>query len=377
MVVRKGVTEKAKGVQGFSTGRTTLRDVARVAGVSHNTVSLVVRGSDRVLPETRARVQAVIEHLGYQPHAAASALRSARSGAIGYLIHRSARSEAQALVDAFRNSVWHGICDTADAGGSFVLHADFADVRRSRALLLSGRVDGLLVDYLIGDEVLSEILGGTNTPAVVIGRSSHVPGVAWVRADEEGGAYAATQHLIQLGHADVALVTVPEHTHPMVREREAGMRRAMVEAGLPGQPQRWSGDWTFESGYRIGEEVMGSKRRPSALFVLNELMAFGCLQAVQATGHQLPNDVSVVTVEDSPLVKYVHPALTAVHVPMYRVAARATEVLLGSFGGSEGELQETLATEFVVRASTAEPGLAYRLDANLESSPLPSALKAK
>ena len=177
MAGRKSVTGRTKGTPAPSNRRTTLRDVARVAGVSHNTVSLVVRGSERVLPETRARVQAVIEHLGYQPHAAASALRSSRSGAIGYLIHRADRTEAQALVDAFRNSVWHGICDTADAGGSFVLHADFADVRRSRALLLSGRVDGLLVDYLISDEILGEILTGINTPAVVIGRRAAYP--AW------------------------------------------------------------------------------------------------------------------------------------------------------------------------------------------------------
>ena len=78
-----------------SSGRPTLRDVARIAGVSHNTVSLVVRESNRVLPETRARVQAVIEHLGYQPHAAAAALRSSRSGAIGYLIHRALGARAR------------------------------------------------------------------------------------------------------------------------------------------------------------------------------------------------------------------------------------------------------------------------------------------
>ena len=377
MVGRKSVTGRTKGTPAPSNRRTTLRDVARVAGVSHNTVSLVVRGSQRVLPETRARVQAVIEHLGYQPHAAASALRSSRSGAIGYLIHRADRTEAQALVDAFRNSVWHGICDTADAGGSFVLHADFADVRRSRALLLSGRVDGLLVDYLISDEILGEILTGINTPAVVIGRSSRVPGVAWVRADEEGGAYSATGHLIDLGHTDIALVTVPEERHPMVREREAGMQRALSEAGLRRQPQRWLGDWTFESGYRIGHEILASNQAPSALFVLNELMAFGLLQAAQAAGRQLPDDISVATVEDSRLVKYVRPALTAVHVPMYRVATRATEVLLGSFDGAASDVQETLATEFVVRASTGKAPPDHQLGENPEPPPRPSVLQVK
>lgn len=347
-----------KALPASSTGRTTLRDVARVAGVSHNTVSLVVRGSERVLPDTRARVRAVIDLLGYQPHAAAAALRSSRAGAIGYLVHRAQRTEAQAVLDAFLNSVWRGIGDAADDGNYFVLRADFADVRRSRALLSSGRVDGLLVDYLIGDEILSDLVTGMNSPVVVIGRASDVAGVAWVRADEEDGAYRATRHLLELGHTEVGLVTVREAQHPIVREREAGVNRALLEAGLRGQPQRWFGDWTFESGFSIGREVMDSTHRPSALFVLSEFMALGCLQAAQAAGHELPKDLSIATVEGSLLVNYVRPALTAVHVPMYRVARRAAEILLSSFDGPGYSLQETLATEFVVRASTCPPASA-------------------
>ena len=208
-------------------GRTTLRDVARIAGVSHNTVSLVVRGSNRVLPETRARVEAVIERLGYQPHAAASALRSSRSGAIGYLVNRPPRPEAHAEADAFGNRIWHGISETADAGGYYVLHGGLADTRRSRGLLSSGRVDGLLVDVHVGDAVLAELVAGTTTPVTVIGRSTEVPGVAWVRADEEGGAYDATRHLIELGHTDIGLVSVRSKDHPAVGEREGGMQRAL------------------------------------------------------------------------------------------------------------------------------------------------------
>jgi LacI family transcriptional regulator len=352
-----------------SSGRTTLRDVARIAGVSHNTVSLVVRGSDRVLPETRARVEAVIEHLGYQPHAAASALRSSRSGVIGYLINRPLGPETQTEVDAFRNRVWHGISDTADAGGYFVLHAGFSDIRRSRALLSSGRVDGLLVDFLIGDDSLDELVSNTGLPVVLIGRSTEVPGVAWVRADEEGGAYAATRHLTELGHTAIGLVSVRSEDHPVVREREAGMRRALAGSGLPTLTPRWFGDWTFESGYSLGLEITRSGHRPSALFVLNELMAFGCLQAAKSNGDTLPGDLAIVTVEDSRLVDYVRPALTAVHVPMYQVARRATEVLLAAIEGGQRGLGETLDTLFVVRASSSPSANAPAVRANIKARP--------
>ncbi len=338
-----------------STGRTTLRDVARIAGVSHNTVSLVVRGSEHVLPETRARVQAVIEHLGYQPHAAAAALRSSRSGAIGFLIHRTP-GPGPSEVDAFRNRVWHGISDTADKGGYFVLHSGFADIRRSRALLSSGRVDGLLVDYLVSDLIISEIVTGITAPVVVIGRSTGVPGVGWVRADEEGGAFEATRHLIELGHREIGLVSERSEENSVVCEREAGMRRALTEAGLRGHTQRWFGDWTFDSGYNLGLEIARSGHRPSALFVLNELMAAGCLRAFESCGHELPRDLAIVTVEDSRLVDYVRPALTAVHVPMYEVATRAADMLLAAIDDGDRGHGDTLATEFVVRASSTAPG---------------------
>ncbi len=354
LVTGSRVSARVSGATTSSSGRPTLRDVARIAGVSHNTVSLVVRGSNRVLPETRARVEAVIEHLGYQPHAAAAALRSSRSGAVGYLIDRPLGAEPRTEVDAFRNRVWHGISHTADAGGYFVLHAGFSDIRRSRALLpSSGNVDGLLVDFLIDDDALSIQLVQRHRFAtvVVIGRSTEVPGVAWVRADEEGGAYVATRHLIELGHTAIGVVSVRSEDHPVVREREAGMRGALGASGLPTNTPRWFGDWTFESGYSLGLEIMRSSHRPSALFVLNELMAFGCLQAAESAGNVLPRDLAIVTVEDSRLVDYVRPALTAVHVPMYLSGSSAAmEMLLTAIEQTQRSLGETLATEFVVQS---------------------------
>jgi LacI family transcriptional regulator len=183
-----------------------------------------------------------------------------------------------------------------------------------------------------------------------------VPGVGWVRADEEGGAFEATRHLIELGHCEIGLVSERSEANSVVCEREAGMRRALTEAGLRGHTQRWFGDWTFDSGYNIGLEIARSGHRPSALFVLNELMAAGCLRAFESCGHELPRDLAVVTVEDSRLVDYVRPALTAVHVPMYEVATRAAEMLLAAIEGGDRGRGDTLATEFVVRASSTAPG---------------------
>ena len=277
------------------TRRLTLRDVARIAGVSHNTVSLVVRDSDRVLPETETRVQAVIDHLGYQPHAAAAALRSSKSRTIGYLIDRGAEPEFMTEVDLFRNRVWRGITDTAEAHEFFVLQATYADPKRCRALSSSGRIDGLLVDVMVPDDAINELGGEMSGPVVVIGRSTEVPGVGWVKADEETGAYVATRHLTERGHTAIGLLTVRSESHPIVRERESGFARALGDGGLSSMGQQWFGDWTFESGYLVGQELMTSEHRPTALFALSEVMAVGCQQAVQGSGHKVPHDLAIVT----------------------------------------------------------------------------------
>lgn len=334
-----------------SPSRPTLRDVARIAGVSHNTVSLVVRDSGRVLPATRERVQAVIDRLGYQPHAAAAALRSARTGTIGYLIHRGRGPEVATEVDAFRNHMWRGISDTAEQSEYFVLQAGFPDQLRRRALLSSGRIDGLLVDMLVPDAILDELRAGSPCPIVVVGRSTEVTGVGWVAADEEGGAYDATRHLIDSGCDSVGVLTVRSDSHPIVRAREAGVRRACDEAGAA-SPRHWFGEWTFESGVAVGQDLAADSRRPEAVFALNELMAAGCLQGLAHAGINVPGDLAIMTVEDSPWVNYVQPTLSAVHVPVYSIAQRATEILLAAVINDAPPGNATLPTELVIRGSS-------------------------
>lgn len=342
-------------MRAVSTRRPTLRDVARIAGVSHNTVSLVVQDSERVLPETKARVRAVIDHLGYQPHAAAAALRSARSLTIGYLIERGSEPEFMSEVDLFRNRIWRGITDAAERHDYFVLQANYRDAKHCRALLSSGRIDGLLVDLMISDARVQELMDTFAGPAVIVGRSSAVEGATWVRADEERGAHDATNHLLELGHSAIGLITVRSESHPIVRAREAGVTRALAAAGLTNGPQRWFGDWTSESGYRLGQEVMAGDHRPTAVFILSETMAIGFLRSLQDGGYEAPRDISVVTVGDSRWVDYARPALTAVHVPMYNVAQHATDSLLAGIAGAGCAPGETIATELVIRDSSGPP----------------------
>ena len=337
--------------------RVSSRDVARAANVSLNTVSLVVRDSSLVAAATKARVRAVIAELGYRPHAGAAALRSARSQTLGYVVEKAyapAIGESYAAIDVFHNQLINAITARAQASGYYLLLDAFIDAQRCLSLVDSRRIDGVLLDLLIGDDVL-EHLRRQEVPVVLVGRDAGELPVNWVKADEEAGAYEATRHLLSLGHRRLALLTVVEQSRSaIVEERERGYYRAIAEAGLGGDELYVAhGDYTFASGYEQGIRLLRGRPRPSAFFIMSEIMAAGTLQAAQTLDLDIPGEVAIVTSEDSPLVEYVRPRLTAVHVPMYQVGTRATEVLLSLLQDpSQPPQQIVLPTRLVVREST-------------------------
>ena len=331
----------------------TLRDVARVAEVSYNTVSLVVRDSPLVLPATKERVRAIIEQMNYHPNAAASALRSARSKTLAYLVWREPETALDEEVDVFRNRIFKAISDCTQEHDYYVLQNNFVDAQRCLSLFQSRRIDGLLIDMLIPDSVI-ETLIDNQVPLVVVGRGYNDPTISWVKADEQNGAYQATKHLLDVKHKKIGLLTVDFPSHPIVHDREEGFYQALHEAGITIEPSyRVCGDWTFESGYTQCQQLLQQEPRPTAIFALNELMAAGSLQAAADMKLRVPRDIAIVTIEDSFWVKYVRPQLTAVHVPMYEVGRRATEVLLAQLDASITAAQHiVIPTGFVVRESS-------------------------
>lgn len=331
-------------------GRISSRDVARLAGVSTATVSLVVRGSSLVKESTRERVQAIIDQLGYQSHAAAAALRSSRANTVGYLVPEI----IEPVRDVFRHQVLSALTTRIQAENYHVLLDTVLNAQNYTYLVNSGRIDGALIDWMV-DDTLLVALTSRNIPCVLVGRDSGTIPLSWVKADEYHGAYELSRHLIDLGHRHIVVLSGGnEHLNSVVRERIQGYRAALARADLQSSEAILWGDWTFESGYQMGKEALQRTPRPTAFLALNEGIAVGVLKAVREANLQVPTDISIGTIEDSPLVEYVSPELTSIHIPMYEVGKHAAEILLNLIE-SEHPIpqQRILPTYLQVRASTA------------------------
>jgi len=324
--------------------RPVMADVARLAGVSHQTVSRVINGSTSIRPSTRERVERAIAHLGYRPNTAARALVTRRSKTIGIIGSNTALYGP--------TSIQFSIQDAARAAGYFTSLVTLAAVTHDE---LRGALD-----YLGRQSVEAIVMIVTQQDALAVVRSEAVTiplivvegeltgrGLS-VGVDQTEGARLATRHLVDRGHRDIVHVSGPL-TWTEARARRAGYIEVMQAARLPVLADL-EGDWSPGRGYEIGRELARHKDF-SAVFVANDQMAIGILHAFAEAGIAVPDDVSLVGFDDVPEAAYLNPALSTVRQDFHAVGQRAIELLTAVLDGVTVSTP-LLAPELVVRAST-------------------------
>ena len=325
-----------------------MADVARLAGVSHQTVSRVINGSSSIKPETRERVLQAIERLGYRPNTAARALVRGRSGIIGVI------GTARTLFGPM--SIHRTVEDAARAAGFFATSVSLSEVTRQA---LSDATEHLM---RVGVEGIVMIAGHDEALEVVRTQRSRVPFVVvegdlskaslTVGVDQVLGARMATEHLLGLGHREVVHVSGPLNWAE-ARARVDGWRLAMGGAGLrPVEPV--SGDWSSRSGYVAGRRIC-EMPGVTAVFAANDQMAIGVLRALQECGRRVPGDISVVGFDDVPEAAYLIPPLTTIRQDFEAVGRRAIEVVTQAIRGAELHPSPLVVPTLVVRESTATP----------------------
>ncbi len=349
------MTTPGQGSRGRPRGRATLRDVARLAGVSISVVSRELNGDPvlRARDETRRRIQEAAKSLGYTPSHAARSLRLARAFAIGLLVPD--------VTNPIYDQLIRGIDDAADGLGYQVLlgrterlqpESDFL-----RRLVGEGRVDGFLVQRMDETEAhaFAHLIEGS-APVVLLNSRGSRRGSAVL--DDAAGARLATEHLLELGHRDIALVGGDVHSHTG-RARERGYLEAIKAAGM-----RRRSAWMLHSGYSTeagGRAIralgLAGGRRPTAVVVANVTAALGVLRGAREIGLAVPQQLSVVAIHDSWVADYAWPSLTTVRMPLYELGREAVRLLHLRLMG-ERAMDVTVdhpAPVVIRRGSTAPP----------------------
>lgn len=329
-----------------STPRITIRDVAAQAGVSVATVSKVINGRYGVAASTMARVQAVIDDLGYEASLVAQSLRNHRTNVIGILVADLEPFSAELLkgaADAIRGSGFEMVIYSA--GGHAGSHVGWE--RRYLSRLSGTLIDGAV---LVTPTVVDVNYGA---PIVAIDPHTGQSGLPTIDSDNLRGGQLATNHLLQLGHRRIAMITGrPDLESSQLRER--GYREALAAAGVASDDELiLVGDYDPDVSAERTRRLLASARPPTAIFGANDVSAIAAIETAAGLGLQVPGDLSVVGFDNIPESALCSPPLTTVNQPIRQMGERAIQLLLQLMRGDHLRTTHiTLATDLVVRQST-------------------------
>ncbi|MEV7661546.1 LacI family DNA-binding transcriptional regulator [Paenarthrobacter sp. NPDC089316] len=323
-------------------------DVAKMAGVSHQTVSRVLNNHPNVSNNTRERVEAAIARLGYRRNTAARSLVTRRSRTIGVLACETGQfGPANTLL---------GVEQAGREAGYFVSIANLREVTSesindAMGHFSSQSVDGIVI--LVPHPDVLAALRDVSVPVPIVavgaGAGNQLTGAS---LNQRLGARLAVEHLIGLGHRSIAHISGPTHWIDAA-ERIMGWREALEAAGLEANVLL-QGAWDAASGYRAGLELL-QHDAVTAVFVANDQMAVGVLRAVQEAGCQVPADISIVGYDDQPEAEFFMPPLTTIKQDFEELGRKCMEEVLHQLEGEPGTRDQIVDPRLVIRATTAAP----------------------
>lgn len=325
----------------------TIKDVARQAGVSTATVSRVLNAMDVVSEQTKLRVEQAIDDLGYQYNALARGLKMRESKLIGHIVPSIAGPVSPVLARAVEDQAQR-------MGYNVILCNSFENSEKEKAninILLERRVDGIIFSAPMAPEHL-RLVRDRAVPMAIIERRTDLPGYYCIDPDNLKGAYDAVEHLIGLGHKQVAMIVGPPSAI-ISRMRLDGYTKALSDAGLSASADLIAeGNYSRASGYEAMQRFLELNPRPTAVFAANDAMAIGAMQAASDVGLSIPGDVSFVGFDDT-YSELTIPQLTSVHQPLNEIGMLAMKIVEAQIRSEPGEypLENMLPCTLTVRKS--------------------------
>ena len=331
--------------------RVTIRDVAAQAGVSHQTVSRVINGSQRVNPETRERVEAAIRALDYRPNAIAQYMAKGKTSTLACLAPNLTDYTFASIIDAAATEV--------RKHGYFLFSASAADEQSFQDLIdelvASRRVEGMLVINPFADGRFRHL--PADIPTVFAGARPREEAANSVALNDVNVARIATQHLLDLGHTQIGMITGPM-AEDCAQDRCRGFEDALNNAHHPPNPALiFEGDWQPTSGYDAFMKWQEEGQQVTAVFAQNDLMALGVMRAARDCGLHIPDQLSVIGVDDIPLSQHFSPPLTTLRQDFAAIGRRAAQLLIRTVESPQAVHEHLLLpAELIKRRSTAPLG---------------------
>jgi DNA-binding LacI/PurR family transcriptional regulator len=333
----------------------TMRDVAKLAHVSQSTVSRVlneVKEPIAIGEETRQRVLEVVEQLGYQPNLHAGSLRGQKTRMVALMIADIANPFYHALVRAVQDVAYDYRYDVMIANSDHTLKGEQHFVQS----VIRRPVDGIIVvPYHLDDDDLDELIDRTDTMVAAVGQHITHPLVDIAFGNDDQAVYEVVTWLHQTkGHSHIGFIGVTDRFSAAARRRKA-YEQALYESRLELQPEyEQLGDWSAESGYQAMQRLLALPTPPTAVFVCNDLMAIGALEAGQQRGLHIPGDIAIVGFDDIPAASWVRPRLSTVAQYPEEMGTRLAEALFqriqGEYSGPSRRFE--VPCRFIEREST-------------------------
>jgi LacI family transcriptional regulator len=331
----------------------TMKEVARLAGVSIATVSAALSGRNFVSPELKERVRAAVEELGYSPNAMASGLKRGASSLLGLIVPD--------ITNPFFTTFVHGVQRrAAEAGYTVILGVSDDRAPREAELVRLMRAQQAAGTIVVpcGSESDCRKLepNASAMPLVAVDNAPMGLPIDTVVLDNRRAAQLATAHILSFGHRRIGIITGPAHRF-VARERVLGFEALLEKSGMAVPAEHVSaGEFRVDTGREAAVTLLSKTPRPTALFVANNQMLIGVMQAVAELGLSVPHHVSVASIDDFPWASAFVPTLTTVRQPIERMAEAALEFLMGRISGDACPPRRlVMEPELIVRQSCAAP----------------------
>jgi LacI family transcriptional regulator len=336
----------------------TIKHVAADAGVSLQTVSRVINNEPNVRPAMKSRVQDSIDRLGYVPSIAAQRMSGSRS----YLI-LAINDRERTIADwkARQGSDWvdqmllGGMLKSAEYGYRMIFelidtHSDHVE-RELGAAIAALQPDGIILTPPHSENrLITGLLAERRIPFARIGSDQTGPGIALMMGDERS-AQIATEHLVALGHRKIALIAGSDE-YSLSAWRVSGWRAAMAAAGLDTENLLVQGDFTYDSGVTATQALLARATPPTAIIASNDQMALAALDTLTREGLSVPDDISLISFDNTPVARFTDPQLTAIDQPIAATFSRAVELLIGGANIAANDVPVVIDGSLVVRGST-------------------------